>query len=256
MTPIVAAPHFSSETREGTKGLISIVVRNRSSLGQEFEGQLRDIFRAIARQCAEHVLQVHRILPPSIDYVGREPGGAGASYVDLLDDSDVADALGYHDETDEGSPYGKVFVGDIMRNGGNLASGPNSISVTASHEILEMAVDSAANVWADDYKSGYSYALEACDAVEGDSYEIDGVSVSNFVLPAWFDPRAPSVARFDWLEKLSAPFSMTAGGYMIRRNPATGEVSNVWGEKFPEWKKKIKLMSSSRAMRRAAGSPA
>jgi len=34
------------------------------------------------------------------------------------------------------------------------------------------------------------HALEACDAVESDKlgYEIDGVMVSDFITPAWFEP--------------------------------------------------------------------
>jgi len=37
---------------------------------------------------------------------------------------------------------------------------------------------------------GKIYALEVCDAVESDKlgYEIDGVMVSDFITPAWFEP--------------------------------------------------------------------
>src|SRR6266571_4314023 len=52
----------------------------------------------------------------------------------ILDTSDVADALGYHDFTPAGRPIGKVFAqSDIMDN--------LEWTVTASHELLEMLAD-------------------------------------------------------------------------------------------------------------------
>jgi hypothetical protein len=75
------------------------------------------------------------------------------------------------------------------------------------------------------------------------------VEVSNFVLPAWFDPIPVDGAKFDWLGKLSKPFSMTKGGYVIVRNQ--GSVSQVFGEEFPAWKKALKLEKlGSRTRRR------
>src|SRR4051794_19152525 len=49
----------------------------------------------------------------------------------VLDTSDEAGALGYHDLTPEGLPLGKVFAKSDKMTG-------HSISVTVSHELLEM----------------------------------------------------------------------------------------------------------------------
>lgn len=59
---------------------------------------------------------------------------AGAAVVAVLDNSDQAGALGYHDITAGGLPLGKVFAKDDARYG-------LSWTVTASHEIIEMAID-------------------------------------------------------------------------------------------------------------------
>ena len=164
----------------------------------------------------------------------------------LFDDADVAGALGYHDDGPDGKPYGRVFVKISVDNG-------ISVSSVLSHEVLEILGDPQANYWADNYNDGKSYALELCDPVEGDAYTIDvngvAVEVSNYVLPAWFDPNPPHGSSYDKLGKLTQPFKMTPGGYVIVRNQ--GNVFQVFGNDFPEWKKNIKLQKfGSRTRRR------
>lgn len=125
--------------------------------------------------------------------------------------SDEPGALGYHVD---GAAY--VFTADTLANGGTLYKGANSVSVTGSHELAETTADFAANLWADG-PDGHDYALELSDAVEGDSYEINGIAVSNFVYRAWFDPSPLPGSKFDHMGTLSAPFTMSPGGYLIRR---------------------------------------
>jgi hypothetical protein len=78
----------------------------------------------------------------------------------VLDTSDEANALGYHDLTPEGLPLGKCFAKTDLAYGAKL-------SVTMSHELLEMLGDPNINLCsqADD---GTIYAYENCDAVEAD----------------------------------------------------------------------------------------
>src|SRR5277367_6046754 len=58
----------------------------------------------------------------------------GKWWVVFLDNSDQADALAYHDLTDEGLPISKVFVKTIL-------SANETVSVGDTHELVEMAVD-------------------------------------------------------------------------------------------------------------------
>lgn len=154
---------------------------------------------------------------PGIEFL---PGGKGpsanASPVWLADTIDVPDALGYHDEDENGVPYIRVA---------NIAG--YKWTATCSHEALELKGDSSANIWALG-PNGSMVAYELCDPVEGDSYDIDGVAVSNFVLPSWFDPQAAKGSRFDFMGKLTAPFTMSAGGYMIVWS-ITGQPTQVFG---------------------------
>jgi hypothetical protein len=153
----------------------------------------------------------------------------------VLDNADQAGALGYHATQPDGRPFARIFVEPILANGGQYLHGSLSLSVTISHEILETIGDPFCNWWCDGL-DGKQYALELCDPVEGDSYEIDGVAVSNFVGPRWFsDGNGP----YDWMGNVHGPCAMSPGGYMIVRYPG-GEPSQVFGEAFPEWQKPLK----------------
>jgi hypothetical protein len=161
----------------------------------------------------------------------------------FLNDADSPGALGYHSDDDGTAPIGKVFVRTILENN-------ESISVTFSHEVLEMVADPFANWWA---QYGDSlYALEVCDPVEGDLYLINGVQVSNFVLPAYFDatPESGVYQPYDWCNRLKAPFTMTAGGYLIKMK--AGKVTSVFAKGYPAWKKKMKKAGKSRSAKRGA----
>lgn len=150
----------------------------------------------------------------------------GASTVFLQDTLDAPGALGYHNEVN-GVPMGYIGVGVILANGGTIFDGANSISVTLSHEIDEMFGDWCANLWADG-TDGSDYARELSDAVEDGFYNIDGIAMTNFVYPAFFDPEASADEKLDHLGVLKAPFTMTSGGYQIKRSEP-GTVSQVFG---------------------------
>lgn len=181
------------------------------------------IVAALGKQLANDVFPVWGNVP--VLELGTAPED-GASTIVLQDGLDVDGALGYHDEAN-GIPRGFIGVGVILANGGTNSTGPNSVSVTLSHELLEMIGDESANLWADG-PDGSDYARELCDAVESDSYDIDGIAVSNFVYPAFFDPQADKTERLDRLGKLTKPFAMTSGGYQIKR-AEPGAVSQIWG---------------------------
>src|SRR5437899_2827813 len=138
----------------------------------------------------------------------------GAWWLTIADDSDVAMALGYHDLTKEGNPLGLVFAKTDLDFG-------YSWTVTASHELLEMLADPDINLMA--YRQvtrrqTWFYAYEVCDAVETDAlgYQIDGVLVSDFVTPEWFEGfRAPGSVKFDFQGHVERPFGILPGGYML-----------------------------------------
>jgi hypothetical protein len=137
----------------------------------------------------------------------------GSWWLVVLDDSDQAGALGYHDLTTEGLPIGKVFAASDLKNG-------NSWTVTASHELLEMLADPNINLTVfvqNANTTGRLYAYEVCDACEDDSlgYSIDNVLLSDFVYPAWFETfRAEGSTQFDRINRITSPLQLAVGGYI------------------------------------------
>src|SRR2546427_7439946 len=149
---------------------------------------------ACATQVKLHVAPVWDMVPASIiTYEDRRQVTATTDILTILDDSDQAGFLGYHRVTPDGSPYARVFVNPILTHGGELLTTSLSVSTVMSHEICEWFVNQFLSLWAEG--PGGQYPLEICDPVAEDTYEIDGVSVSNFVYQRFFDVRAPSTCQ-------------------------------------------------------------
>lgn len=85
----------------------------------------------------------------------------------------------------------------------------------ASHELLELLGDPLLHLAAEAVHDGEPawFALEVCDPVAGDGYEIDNVPVANFVLPTWFLPGPlPDATLVDFLGRLADPLTLTPAG--------------------------------------------
>ena len=237
-------PPAPPPVNSGPDGSMLIVVINKSTLVSNYEVKLMTL--GVAKQARDHAAPAWDVRPPKVEYRDSEAAAEpGSLKVLLFDDADVAGALGYHSDGPDGLPYGRVFVKITQKYNA-------SVSGVLSHEVLELMMDPQANYWADNYNEKLSYALEVADPVENDYYNVDvdgkPVEVSNFVLPSWFDSNPPAGAKFDWLGKLSKPFTMTNKGYVIIRDQ--GADRTVFGSKYPDWKKELKLGSASRTKRR------
>jgi hypothetical protein len=165
------------------------------------------------------------------------PQVEGASPLVIYDDPDQAGALGWHTyNAPSGQIHGTAFVKPILENGGTLFEGANSISAVLSHEAIEAVMDPYVNLFAMLPDMTTMEPIEACDRVQGDSYDIGGIAVSNFLGPRAFrDGPGP----YDWLGKLKDPWDIAPGGYCQRFNIKTGRYSTHWGEQMPEWKREL-----------------
>src|SRR6267142_4758047 len=124
----------------------------------------------------------------------------GAWAMVFLDDADQPGALAYHDLTPDGLPQSKVFVKTTLDNG-------DLVSVSASHELVEMLVDPAINLMTTGPDPKIIYAYESADPVEALSFPVNGIPMTDFVFPAYFEAfhKAGSV-QFDAMNKVSKPF--------------------------------------------------
>lgn len=160
---------------------------------------------------------------------GPVPGTWGFVF---LDDADVEGALAYH--TVDGLPFSKVFVRTLQQ-------AADSLSVAASHELVECLVDPACNLMA--YGAGKVVAYEAADPVEADEdgFQVGGFQMSDFVFPSWFEGFHPKGAtQFDYTGKLSAPFTLAKGGYMSTWD------GRAWSQSFGSDAKAARFWSEDR----------
>jgi len=168
---------------------------------------------ALQRQVNEHFAPLWSGLGCELVIDSAPPGQPVTPTVEtifVLDNSDQAGALGYHTLTQGDLPVGFCFAKTSLADN-------SPWQVTLSHELLEQLADpyvQTAVVVASFKGKPAALAYETGDPVEADSYQIDGVAVSNFVTPAWFQDSAPPGTKLDYLGKLTAPLTLTPGGYV------------------------------------------
>jgi hypothetical protein len=128
---------------------------------------------------------------------------------------------GYHDVTPEGLPMSKVFVQNILKQ-------KDQVSVAASHELAEMLVDPGANLYSTGPRKNRLYDYEVADPVEELFFDVDGIPMSDFVYPAYFESfHKKGSTRFDHMEKLKRPFELHVGGYQSFWSE--GKERTAWG---------------------------
>jgi len=127
----------------------------------------------------------------------------------FLDNAEQPGALAYHDLTPDGLPEAKVFVKTTLDNN-------DLVSVSASHELVEMLVDPAINLMTTGPDPKTIYAYETADPVEALSFPVNGIPMSDFVYPAYFEAfHKPGSVQFDRLKKVKKPFQILSGAYQI-----------------------------------------
>ena len=200
-----ASRKATAASRKAAALMPRIAVLNRTSVMTDAD---------VAKITAALQTQVDRDFVPiwgagaQLQFVGlKQNAPAQAWWLTVLDTSDQADALGYHDVTPKGQPLGKAFAKSDLDAG-------YEPSVTISHELLEMLADPEINLCAQ--VGDRLYAYEVCDPCEADQwgYKIGSVLVSDFVTPTWFQPTPHAAGPYDFRRHVDKPLSLIAGGYL------------------------------------------
>src|ERR1044072_186841 len=104
-------------------------------------------------------------------------------------------------------------------------------ALTASHEMLEMLVDPFGNrvVAGDSQKPGQKrveFLVEVSDPSEAAEfgYSVNGILMSDFYTPRFFDPFAASGVRYSFTGGVLKPRQIRRGGYLSWHDP----VSDHW----------------------------
>ncbi len=207
----------------GTGGTPTIAIVNEATTGLGYE--LPKLVAAMQTALDRYFVPVWGTPAKLEVFANKKSIPKGAWPFIFLDHADVPQALGYHDLTKTGVPVTFVFVKTTLADGGDVA-------VAASHELWEVLVDPAIQLWAENAE-GTLWAYEAADAVEETDFLVDDVRISNFVYPSFFESfRKPKSTQFDHLGLVDRPFKLLKGGYTLFRKGA--KVSQVFGSKEKE----------------------
>jgi hypothetical protein len=137
---------------------------------------------------------------------------------------------GFH-LTRHNQPYAKVIA----------TPGSDDWTIDASHEVIEMLVDPAGNRLQTsaaieithgtitDGPGQFEYLVEACDPCEanGLSYPIEGIAVSDFITPHFYEPHALPGTRYSFNGALTKPRQILPGGYISWIDPQSDEVQQL-----------------------------
>jgi hypothetical protein len=207
-------------SKAGQSGPVTIACIYRATA--DLDAPLNKLIAALQKCYDQHFLPVWGY--PVRLYIATRARPSDWQLV-FFDDATQAGVLGYHALTKDGQPAASVFVK-------STEAVEQSVSVVTSHELFEMVIDPVANLWAQT-ADGTEYAYEVSDAVEEDTFPVDGIQMSNFLHPSWFEPfEHPKGTKFDHLGLLKAPFTMTKGGYSVVKTKQ--RVKQVFGSKAKE----------------------
>jgi len=125
----------------------------------------------------------------------------------IMDDIKDPQAAGYHEDKN-GQPFALVQY-------------DTGWTLTASHETLEMLIDPFGRrlVAGGSPVKGQGrvrFLVEVCDPSEAAeyAYRINGVTVSDFYTPHYFEPHKATGVRYSFTESITQPKQVLRGGYL------------------------------------------
>jgi hypothetical protein len=131
---------------------IAVFNKANTPLGVDFDA----LIAALQEYIDRFIVPVWATPAKLVKTTGFRPGHWAMVF---LDTADQPGALAYHDLTPDGLPQSKVFVQTTLDNG-------DLVSVSASHELVEMLVDPAINLMSTGPDLKAVYAYESADPVE------------------------------------------------------------------------------------------
>jgi hypothetical protein len=159
------------------------------------------------------------------------------------------DEGGVHLDEDN-QPYAKV-----------QATNDATWTVDASHEIIEMLVDPFGNrlrashgirIESGEVVDGHGtfhYLVEACDPCEANAfaYEIDGIAVSDFITPHYYDGMAGTGVSYSFRGNVTRPRQMLKGGYISFKDAQGTWKQILWVD--PEKPPQVKVLGKLGSIR-------
>jgi hypothetical protein len=135
---------------------------------------------------------------------------------------------------------GGIHLNAFTRQPFALVLASDAWPATVSHEILEMVADPYGNrliaaTHPTDADIRVKYLLEVCDPCLGIWYPVNGVQVSDFFTPRYFDPVHNPAAFYSFTGAIRYPLQILEGGYLTWIDPRDSALYQLrGGESEPE----------------------
>ena len=206
------------------------LVRQVALVSESNRIKLADLTRvsaALQKQASRDLAPVWQVSATVDAFAKLEDVPDGYWPIIIKDDIDTAGAAGVHMDKD-GQPFALVTASDQF----------DEWTLTTSHEMCEMLVDPSGNkqVTGDSPQPGQgrvSFLVEVCDPAEAAdfAYSVNGILVSDFYTPHYFDPVTASGVRYSYTGAISQPHQVLRGGYLSWKDSVSGHWwQQVWLE--------------------------
>jgi hypothetical protein len=215
---VLGNPYSNSASTQYLKEIV-VLIRQLGLISESQTipfSELGPVSAALQKQTLKDLAPIWEIQATVDAFASLEDVPPGYWPIIVKDDINV-NAAGIH-EDDTGQPFALVQASD-------------SWSLTASHEALEMLVDPfgkrlVAGQSPIEDQDRVEFLVEVCDPSEAVSfgYTVNGVSVSDFYTPNYFDPVTNSSVRYSFTGAIKEPRQVLAGGYLSWHDP----VSDHW----------------------------
>jgi hypothetical protein len=177
--------------------------------------ELARVAAALNKQATRDITQLWGVQASVDAFSDLEDVPLGYWPMIVRDDIGFPGAAGIHLDRD-GQPFA-------------LIQHSNSWSLTASHEAVEMMVDPLGNrlIAGPSLKEDQGrveYLVEVADPSEAAEfgYTINGILMSDFYGPQFFDPRLAAGVRYSFTGAITEPRQVLRGGYISWHEPISG----------------------------------
>lgn len=177
---------------------------------------------ALQKQVTRDFAPIWEIDATVSPFAGPDDVPTGYWTITIMDDiGQAGNVMGLHRDN-QGQPF-------------SLVSSTEDWSLTASHECLEMLADpfGCRLISCDSPAKGQGRVqvlLEVCDPCQAKefSYSVNGVLVSDFITPYYFDPLVSSGVKYSFTASVEEPLGVLTNGYLSYVVTET----NVWWQKL------------------------
>jgi len=211
--------------------MLPIKVGLVDTTGRIDKNQIISVAAALNTQVTRDLPQFW-VITATVDYLPN-PKSIPQGYWPVLLVEQLPPGEGGFHLTKHNQPYAKVIA----------TPGNADWSIDAAHEIIEMLIDPSGNrlqastaikIASDgsgvvDGVGQFEYLVEACDPCEanGFAYQIDGVTVSDFLTPHYYDLAAAPGARYSFTGAIERPRQLLRGGYISYVDPQSNEIQQI-----------------------------